>query len=453
MFVNEEFLKMNEEIDESEFYHQDFTTASEWEIFIARMEEVIQEWRNECTKQESFKVQPGCNWSNKSEKIPFADVEFELAWYKKNTGDKESDEDLSEASNEAKNPIDTGYDFTLQTEEDRKPEMAVALWYGLIEFLLLRPITKTSITSESHIKILLSSIQCVISNISCCTPMFVQIREPWQRCYLGIYENEGFRTNFDIVHLRRGPQHCQYLSGLLDLFKTKIMSPVSLDPISISVQLTYALTEFGNFAWKQDMPDIEDVSFDSTSLCYLPFGVTVDPVSRLLLKATWSHLPDNLVLDTENHSDFDPIEAPKWSVLVKMLDKPRTLLGDCMAEFIHLLSNNTTTYDILGDFAATPAPEMNNPLDLLTESKVPTISSVWKRAARNSLTKNKHGFAPLSEDVLVPMLYFLFPDADETSVFPYAEHSKENTQEFSSMVNASEILQKYLKYLYIFRFF
>lgn len=35
---------MNEEIDEFEIYHQDFTTASEWEVFIARLEEILNEW-------------------------------------------------------------------------------------------------------------------------------------------------------------------------------------------------------------------------------------------------------------------------------------------------------------------------------------------------------------------------------------------------------------------------
>lgn len=428
---------MNEEIDESEFYHQDFTTASEWEIFIARMEEVIQEWKNESAKHNYSKANTQTTWDVKTEKIPFADVDFELLWYRKNTDSTEiEDKELKETLH--RNPIDTTYDFTLQTEEDINSDLSVALWYGLTEFMLVRPLSKTSITSESHIKILLSSIHCVVSNVNCCIPMFVQIREQWQRCYLGVYENEGIRTNFDIVHLRRGPQHCQYLSGFLDLFKTKVISSgrssVSLDPICISVQLTYSLTEFGNFIWKQDMPDVDNEGFDSTTLCTLPFGVTVDPVSCILLKATWSCLPDNLVVDTENYSDFTPLQAPKWSLLAKMLSKPRTLLGDCLSEFIHL-NGNATVYDMLGDFAATPAPDVAHPLDLLTESKVPTISTVLKRAARSSLTKNRRDAAPLSEDLLVPMLYFLFPDADENAALPYSEQSKESGQHSSHSVN------------------
>lgn len=36
---------MAEEIDDNEFFQQDFTTASEWEIFNARLEEIFHEWK------------------------------------------------------------------------------------------------------------------------------------------------------------------------------------------------------------------------------------------------------------------------------------------------------------------------------------------------------------------------------------------------------------------------
>lgn len=36
---------LSEDIDEQEGYHYDFTTASEWEIFIARLEEIIHDWK------------------------------------------------------------------------------------------------------------------------------------------------------------------------------------------------------------------------------------------------------------------------------------------------------------------------------------------------------------------------------------------------------------------------
>lgn len=419
---------MNEEIDESEFYHQDFTTASEWEIFIARMEEIIHGWQVDINKQDlgdGQKIQG--NWHIKSEKVPFADVDFTLYYYKKlSAQDDPSKEDEEEKV--VKNPIDNTYDFILNDGSYTTNEHCISLWYGLKEFYVIVP-DNNAIVMESRIKVLLSSINIVIGNLTINMPFFVQIREKWQKCFLGIYEGEGLRTSFEMVHLKRGPQHCQYLTGLIDLFKTKIMSPVSLDPIMVSVQLTFNLKNFGSFTWKQEIPDSDSESFDSSSLCILPFGVTFDPVNALVLKTKWSHLADHMIVDSENYSDFDPMQAPFWSIMSTFSEEPICLLSDTLIDFLHLLTNNSSMYDLLGDYAAQPAAESNNPLDLLTESKVPTISSVIKRAARNSLTKNRKGVAPLSEDILVPMLYFLFPDAEEEPKFPYADKTcleKEN---------------------------
>lgn len=402
---------MNEEVDDNEFYHQDFTTASEWEIFIARIEEIIQEWRNDRSCQPKDKEIS--LWDIKSENVPFADIDFCLSWYKKSENCNEKDPVKSVSTGKS--------DFLLTAERSLSADMILSLWYDLNEFLVLGPLGNTGITSESRIKVLLSSIHIVLSNTNCNIPFFIQIREKWQKCYLGVHEDNGIRTSFEMVHLKRGPQHCQYLSGLVDLFKTKIMSPITFDPIVVSVRLTYVLNDFGNFAWQQDPLDPESDNFDSTLCCFLPFGVTVDPVASLVFRTSWSNLPDNVVVDTESYSDFNPLQAAKWSLYMTTSDQPICLLGDCLTEYLHLMNNCTTVYDILGDYAIPPAPEGNNPLDLLTESKVPTISSVLKRATRNSLTKGHKGLAPLSEDTLVPLLYFLFPDADENPTFSYEE--------------------------------
>ena len=36
---------MNEEVDDQDFYQHDFTTTTDWEIFVAHLEKIIQEWR------------------------------------------------------------------------------------------------------------------------------------------------------------------------------------------------------------------------------------------------------------------------------------------------------------------------------------------------------------------------------------------------------------------------
>lgn len=406
---------MNEEIDESEFYHQDFTTASDWEIFIARLEECINQWKLEQTQEnqmESHNV-----WAIRNDKVTFADFDFNLFHYIKNS---ESQFLENTDDGDGVNRIDSEVDFDYYDEHNQLEHSCLSDYYGLSEFLVLSPINSIGITSESKIKMLVSSVYIVVNNLKIKKPIFVQVREKWQKYYLGVYEGEGFRTDFEMIHLRRCPSHFQYLTGLLDLFKGKIMSPFSLENITVSLQHTYCLAEFGTFIWKQDL--VENDNFDVESLFILPFGVTVDPINTIILKTTWNRVHENLVVDSETFSDFDPMTAHIWSCRRIMTDEPVCLLADSLTELLQNLTNNYTVYDILGDFATLPSNSDPNPLDLLTEPAVPTISSLLTRAARQSLTgslSKKRGIPPIPENLLVPLLYFLFPDADEKSSYPY----------------------------------
>lgn len=421
---------MNEEIDESEFYHQDFTTASDWEIFIARIEEIINQWSTE-EKQGEDKHETYGIWIIKTEKICFAEFEFNLQHYRKSTLDAESPtEDNDNGVNKTESPMHKIFNFELFDADNSTTHTCLSQWYGLDEFMVISPVKNVGVTTESRIKILLSSIYVVSSNLNFGIPIFIQIQEKWQECYLGVYEGERIRTNFEMVHLKRGPPHCQYLTGLLDLFKTKIMSPINIETITVSVQLTYTINNFGDFTWKRSINQHEDA--DNFSL--LPFGVSHDPVCSMIIKTFWSHLPDHLIVDSESYSDFDPMQAPNWSLLVKFNYDQVCLLSDALTEFQHLFQNNTNIFQILGDYASVPLPE-NNPLDVLTEPVVPTISSLLSRAARNSLTRNLRGVPPIEESVLVPLLYFLFPDADEQTKHPYG--NKDNVKEDVSEQNVS----------------
>lgn len=420
---------MNEEIDDSEFYHQDFTTASEWEVFMARIEEIISQWKIDKERSEK-PLDTESIWSIKSERLNFADEHFYLYLYSKQIACSDITEINEEKEdNPQKNPIDSLHDFELYNENNNEVHSCLSIWYGLNEFIVLSPASNGGIINESKIKMLLSSIYVVEGNLVASEnlnsiPIFIQIREKWQRLYLGVFANEVIRTNFEMVHLKKGLPYCNYLSGLLDLFKTKISSPCTIDQFIVSTQFTFTLSEFGGFVWKQDLLH---QNYDIESLFILPFGVSVDPISALILKTTWNHLPDNLVVDSENYTDFDPMAAMKWSCLIKSTNDPVCLMGDAMTEFLQNLNNSFTIYDILGDFASLPSSE-NNPLDLLTEPNVPTLSRLLTRTARHSLTRNKRNNPPLSESVLVPLLYFLFPDADEKSNFPYGREEKEHVE-------------------------
>jgi Rab3 GTPase-activating protein catalytic subunit len=73
---------MNEEIDDIDFFQQDFTTASAFELFNARLEQIFQHWT---LKEEFLKtLKPALKknelflnqWETVCESISFADFEL-----------------------------------------------------------------------------------------------------------------------------------------------------------------------------------------------------------------------------------------------------------------------------------------------------------------------------------------------------------------------------------------
>lgn len=66
---------LNEDIEDQDGFHYDFTTASEWEIFIARLEEIVHDW-----KLSHIPLKPplkqgqifATQWETKYERLTFA---------------------------------------------------------------------------------------------------------------------------------------------------------------------------------------------------------------------------------------------------------------------------------------------------------------------------------------------------------------------------------------------
>lgn len=114
-------------------------------------------------------------------------------------------------------------------------------------------------------------------------PMLVQIQQKWRRIYAGECQGPGVRTDFEIVHLRKVPSQYNHLSGLLDIFKSKIVSVVSslhvftnlsvnidlsyysalpgqgcnllpLPPVDIAIRFTYILQDWQQYSWPQQPP-------------------------------------------------------------------------------------------------------------------------------------------------------------------------------------------------------
>ena len=56
------------------------------------------------------------------------------------------------------------------------------------------------------------------------TPVFVQVHQKWRQVYVGVAECGDVRVDYHMIHLRHTPTHFGHLSGLLELFKAKLVT-------------------------------------------------------------------------------------------------------------------------------------------------------------------------------------------------------------------------------------
>lgn len=426
----------NDDSDDFDLYHVDFTTASEWEVFIARIEEILQQWKLHNTKEVYSKEKlKNAFWSSISENINFADFEFVITrHFVKHLDDdlagKEDEKKTDLAGNEdekktdlpsaIRDMMDTENDFIpakTDVDDEISPHVLVR-WYGLKNFVVLTPAVGY-LNSESKLKVLLSSFAIALNNICCEVPMFVRFLEPWQQFYVGICESPDVRVEYEMVHLKKIPTQYRHLTGLLNLFKSKIGQNEFIEPVIVAARFAYTLHDWSNFAWTQDPPDIELFSGEIgwSELGCLPFGALCEPISSLTLYTSWHDILETMAVDNESYSDFDPLSAPVWSVSISRSENLLCLLTDYFTEFILLCNSNKTTEDLLGEFASRDANDMLQPFSLLTESRIPTLSNLLSQYA----SRKKSIEGPINQKLLMPILYYLFPDVEENSKYPYPD--------------------------------
>ncbi|CAG9784198.1 unnamed protein product [Diatraea saccharalis] len=426
------FSKMNEEIDEYDIYHQDFTTVSEWEVFIARIEEILNEWRLAKTKIVRYPT-VSKKWISKSEEFSFQGINFKLSYHAlEPVSNEESTEDSDGKTifQELQNGI---WDATshFMDEDDGSP-FPVSIWFGLKRYLMFCP--EIPLVDGSIIKVVMSSVNIAFANVNCGVPFFVKIREHWQHNYLGFYEDNEYKTSFDVINLKRISNQCSHLTGLVSLFKSKISSPVALDAVMVSAKFSYELKDSEAFAWRKVTHSNEFLSvdgFDVKKLIELPFGSERNPVASILLNAIWPRFRESTIVDSSTFSDIDPLMAPVWKVTLKFRENIACQLSETISKVMNLLENTALIMDTLG---LSRSLGIVNPLHKITEAPI-TISKLVKAAiGQSSNTSEFKG--PLPDDLLMPLLYYVFPDAVEDDTFNYP---KQLEVEFKSDTNENKL--------------
>lgn len=203
-------------------------------------------------------------------------------------------------------------------------------------------------------------------------------------------------------------------------------------PTTVSARLSYSLKNFPSSAFiskrKYAFADHEEDDDELPSKdSVLPFGVSVDPVAELLLYCSWPEVAENVVVDTQTYTDFDPLMAPVWALRTRFERLPVCYLSECITEYLQQSESNRSLPELLGEgfsVGGTDYLDEGNPFERLTESKISTITSsvlpslTLTTSSKADHKKTRHD-GPLNEEQLMGMLYYMFPDAQVDSPHSY----------------------------------
>lgn len=222
----------DEAAEEHEIFDiNDFTTASDWERFIVQIEEIINEWKLLSTQTDGeineINDITKTVWDEKSDTIQFADTSFTIT---RNYLTKNLSTQLVYQENESIVKDSTilpprSMADLLSVANDFKGNIPkLAEWYGLNDFLVIRPTrVNDTISTESKARILLSSASVAINNTGCHLPIFIQLSEKNRDMFIGICEGSSLRTHFQVIHFSYIPSQYSNLNGLLEIFKSKMV--------------------------------------------------------------------------------------------------------------------------------------------------------------------------------------------------------------------------------------
>uniref|UniRef100_H2YME1 Rab3 GTPase-activating protein catalytic subunit n=1 Tax=Ciona savignyi TaxID=51511 RepID=H2YME1_CIOSA len=352
-----------EESDEEVFEINDFTNATDWERFSAKIEEIIGVWH----LNSYAKITPLCvitdemkngTWETRTAEICFTDVPFTLTFYKLKERETEHD-DLYQEENEDGVQFPSYFDDMMNPNTDF-PSRAhcLARWYGLRSFLVLSPSSgNESILSESKCNLLQSSTSVALNNSSCDIPFFIQILEGWRRVFSGHATAGGIHTNFDMVHLKHCPQQYRNISGLIHVFKSKIGLPsLPMDKCWVSTRFTYVLSnwgERGKWPAKELQPQNVAMNFKTLSSTSLD-----EPIVELQVAAMWPYITGDLITDNDVHTDFNPLASQNWAIRLRYSDDLPCLLTSYLYECLKIADRMETLSDLLS-FESTSAPEQD----------------------------------------------------------------------------------------------
>lgn len=183
---------------DKEFFRQDFTSATEWDVFNARLEEIIYDWKLKDLKINGYDLEKNelslCKWEKQNEFVKYSDLEVSITRYHAivnvngDNGDNSQEGNVSFAN--SKNTCQTFEDlmtlsnnWCILEDTDSETIHPLARWYGLRDFVVVS-VTNRVLTELEH-RMLLSSIYTEIAETGTEIPFFMQAQKPHLHVYSG----------------------------------------------------------------------------------------------------------------------------------------------------------------------------------------------------------------------------------------------------------------------------
>lgn len=404
---------MAEEIDDNEFYREDFSAESDWEIFNAQLCELFQkwdlsnrDWGRPFQANELFQ----CNWKVDEELLNVKGNQVLVAYYRADLKTETSgkiQEPLSNISSVApmhEDLLSLNNTFGPAVLDEKTKEVHwLSRFYGLRRFVVLNPRSDqhSFITKRSEFSFYFSAISVVAAEVCSSVPMFVQIYDQKWNFFLGLGMTSYMRTNFDLVALEQPPQDYCYLSGLLDMFKEKLPKRCK-QPALVSVRNTYSLDSV-HIRVPMYVPfgltprvDEERTIISCSYFTALPHGFFPDSRTEMFAVFTWPELTDNMVIDSAIQTQFIPSKAPCGAL--QQIVHATSYLTSCIKYYHNLITAKNVLESYVGrNFSGTTL-----------STDVPNPSA------------NKKIPGPMNEHELDQMMSYLFEDFhSDAALFPY----------------------------------
>nr|XP_014095942.1 rab3 GTPase-activating protein catalytic subunit isoform X5 [Bactrocera oleae] len=393
---------MAEEIDDSGFYRQDFSTVSDWEVFNAQLGDIIQKLNaieiDATSKVDTYPL----NYKVYTETFLLHKDKISVSFYYSTIS-----EDRERISKGDKNYNSMYYDLMNVKRtfgppfktSDRGCLHVISSLFGLRRFAVIHPHQSNSkyITNSAEFCFFLSAATIVAAEY-CTVPIFVQIYDPKLNIFFGVGMNATLRTNFDIIVLKQSPIDCRYLSGLLQIFKEKLSLSI-VQPISLSVRNIYALPTI-RFSYAMNVPfqkifDGNDKDKSSYKKIALPCGYIPDSGTDVYFVYSWVEISENFAIDSPFLTDFIPSKAHSCNMY--QTANVVSYLTSCLRDFLKLYNSK----EALETFVGRDVTNMAASLHHLTDPHM-NINEGFQNLKKIA--------GPLNESELKSFIAFMFPD-------------------------------------------